>query len=51
MRITDYLVIDRVIADLEGKDKLAVLEELARAVVGACPVASAEALVQVLLER
>ena len=51
MRITDYLVIDRVIADLEWKDKLAVLGELARAVAGPCRVASAETLVQVLLER
>ena len=51
MKIMTYVTEDRVISDLHGADKLSVLRELSRPLVKACGLASAEELVQVLLER
>ncbi len=51
MKIMDYLEEDRVIPDLQGRDKRSVLKELSSELVGPCQVASAEELLQVLLDR
>jgi nitrogen PTS system EIIA component len=51
MKIMTYVTEDRVLSDLYGADKLSVLKELSRPLVKACDFASAEELVQVLLER
>jgi len=51
MKIMTYVTEDRVISDLHGVDKLSVLRELSRPLVKASGLASAEELVQVLLER
>jgi PTS system nitrogen regulatory IIA component len=51
VKIMDYLQEDRVILDLQGTDKHSVLKELSSVLVGPCQVASAEELLQVLLER
>ena len=46
-----FVTEDRVISDLTGTDKLAVLRELSRPLVKACGLGSVEELAQVLLER
>jgi nitrogen PTS system EIIA component len=51
MKIMEYLKEDRVMDDLQGKDKLSVLREMSHLLVGPCKAASVEELVQVLLER
>jgi PTS system nitrogen regulatory IIA component len=51
MKIMDYLKEDRVVDDLQGKDKLSVLREMSHLLVGPCKATSVEELVQVLLER
>ena len=51
MKILDYLKEEWVIPDLKGTDKRAVLEELSGVLVNPCQVASAEELLQVLLDR
>jgi PTS system nitrogen regulatory IIA component len=51
MKIMDYLKKDRVMADLQGTDKQSVLRELSHVLVGTCPVASDEEILQVLLDR
>ncbi|HSB04723.1 MAG TPA: PTS sugar transporter subunit IIA [Thermodesulfobacteriota bacterium] len=47
----DYLTEERVIADLQGTDKLSVLRELAHVLEHFCPTASTEELVRILLDR
>jgi PTS system nitrogen regulatory IIA component len=51
MKIVDYLKEEWVIPDLKGTDKRSILKELASVLVEPCQVASAEELLQVLLER
>jgi len=51
MRIMNYLKEDRVMDDLQGTDKLSALREMSRLLVSPCQAASAEELVQILLER
>jgi len=51
VKITDYLQEEWVIADLQGTDKGSVLKELSGVLVKPCQVASAEELLQVLLDR
>jgi len=47
----DYLDEERVISDLQGKDKPSILKELSSVLVKPCQVVSVEELLQVLLER
>ena len=51
MKILDYLREERIIADLRGTNKGAVLKELARVLVEPCGAASDEEILQVLLDR
>jgi len=51
MKILDYLHEESVISDLKGTDKRSVLEELSGVLLKPCEVASAEELLQVLLDR
>ena len=51
VKITDYLQEEWVIPDLQGTDKGSVLKELSGVLVKPCQVASAEELLQVLLDR
>ncbi len=51
MKIMDYLNEEWVIPDLKGTDKPSILNELSGVLVKPCQVASAEELVQVLLDR
>jgi len=51
MKIMDYLSEERVIPDLQGADKPAILKELSSVLVKPCQVTSVEELLQVLLER
>ena len=51
MKIMDYLQEERVIPNLQGTDKRSVLEALCALLVKPCQAASAEELLQVLLER
>ncbi|HVP78003.1 MAG TPA: PTS sugar transporter subunit IIA [Thermodesulfobacteriota bacterium] len=51
MKIMDYLDEERVISDLQGKDKPSILKELSSVLVKPCQVVSVEELLQVLLER
>ena len=51
MKLMDYLKEDRIIADLQGPDKLSVLKELSHLLTPSCQEVSAEQLVQILLER
>ena len=51
VKIIDYLQEERVIPELQGTDKRSVLKELSGVLVEPCQVASAEELLQVLLDR
>jgi PTS system nitrogen regulatory IIA component len=51
VKIIDYLKEERVIPELQGTDKRSVLKELSGVLVEPCQVASAEELLQVLLDR
>jgi PTS system nitrogen regulatory IIA component len=51
MKLRNYLKGDRVIPDLQAKDKGSVLRELAQTLVVPCQAESTESLVQVLQER
>ncbi len=51
MKILDYLNEERVLPDLEAKEKVSLLREVAAVMVKPCGAASPEELVQVLLER
>lgn len=51
MKIMGYLNEERVIPDLQGKDKASVLKELSSVLVNPCHVTSVEELLQVLLDR
>jgi PTS system nitrogen regulatory IIA component len=51
MKIIDYLEEEWVISDLKGTDKPSILKELSSVLVKPCEVASAEELLQVLLDR
>ena len=51
MKITDFLDAGRIITDLEGGDKRAVLQELAEALAASHPSIDAGRLLDVLLER
>ncbi len=51
MKIMDYLKEEWVIPDLRGTDKRSILRELSSVLVKPCQVASAEELLQVLLDR
>jgi nitrogen PTS system EIIA component len=51
VKIMDYLQEERVIPELQGTDKRSVLKELSGVLVEPCQVASAEELLQVLLDR
>jgi len=51
LKILDYLKEDRVNAELQGKDKLAVLKELSGMVAGPCRGGSEDEIVRVLLDR
>jgi len=51
MKIVDYLKEEWVIPDLQGADKRSILRELSSVLVEPCRAASAEELLQVLLER
>ncbi len=51
VKIIDYLKEERVIPELQGTDKRSVLKELSGLLVEPCQVASAEELLQVLLDR
>lgn len=51
VKIIDYLQEERVIPELQGTDKRSVLKELSGLLVEPCQVASAEELLQVLLDR
>jgi len=50
-RIMNYLHEDRVISELQGTDKLSVVEELSRVLMKSCQVASYEEIVRVILDR
>ena len=47
----NYLHEDRVISELQGTDKLSVVEELSRVLMKSCQVASYEEIVRILLDR
>ena len=51
MKILDYLKEDQVKADLQARDKLAVLKELSRMVAEPCREASEDEIMRVLLDR
>ena len=51
MKIIDYLQEEWVIPNLQGTDKRSILKDLSKVLVKPCQVASAEELLQVLLDR
>lgn len=51
MKILDYLKEDRVMDDLQGRDKVSVLREMSHRLVAPCKASSVEEILQVLLDR